>query len=76
MDTQKEKLKQTNGTFDLNYLNNAIVNGKSRNVTMELSNGNPEKILLQLIFNRIVSSINMMYLEVGTVKRNCYSKRL
>jgi len=76
MDTQKEKLKQTNGIFDLNYLNNAIVNGKSRNVTMELSNGNPEKILLQLIFNRIVSSINMMYLEVGTVKRNCYSKRL
>lgn len=43
---------------------------------MELSNGNPEKILLQLIFNRIESSINMMYLEVGTVKRNCYSKRL
>jgi len=76
MDTQKEKLKQTNGIFDLNYLNNAIVNGKSRNVTMELSNGNPEKILLQLIFNRIVSSINMMYLEVGNVKRNCYSKRL
>ena len=76
METQKEKLKQTNGIVDLNYLNNAIVNGKSRNVTMELSNGNPEKILLQLIFNRIVSSINMMYLEVGNVKRNCYSKRL
>lgn len=72
METQKEKLKQTNGIIDLNYLNN----GKSRNITMELSNGNPEKILLQLIFNRIESSINMMYLEVGTVKRNCYSKRL
>lgn len=58
MDSQKEKLKQTNGIFDLNYLNN----GKSRNITMDLSNGNPKKILLQLIFNRTISSsMNLMY---------------